>query len=522
MTTTDTRPVPAGGWHDQPSGDAWAMLDVDEVVPAPDNPRRSVGDLTELKASIEAHGLLEPLLVMPHPEDPDRYLLVCGARRLAAATELGLAQVPAVVKTLTEPARVAAMLVENVQRSNLTPLEEAAAFARLLEVDDGATQRDLAVLTGVSQATISKRLALLELPVEALEALDSGGITLGQAQELHKLVDAGAPDRAAELARQKVAGELPANGWRSLDQLIEEDLDRARAARRGEQTRAELEAQGVTILEEPKGGWANRAPRPLEPAELEDQELGEDEDLDEAFDHQRCIWGYPKVTVAVDEHAKLKCHAAAVCEHGEVVWMCRDPKQHAGQDEHSAREAKRREAFEREQAEKRAAEKALSKAATARGAFLGELLAGDLPLGGDTERLEFLLRDVTAVAIERLESEAAKLACKLLQLDPVEVKNAYATTKDWRLTLHQHADHDLSRTAWAVFLAEGEFRMRWTWGNWRGRLVERYIATIQGVGYQFGEAERAKLAAAVESEPAGDPEDLDEDLDEATDEDGGS
>lgn len=113
-----------------------------------------------------------------------------------------------------------------------------------------------------------------------------------------------------------------------------------------------------------------------------------------------------------------------------------------------------------------------------------------------------MLADITAVAIERLESEAAKLACKLLGLEPVVVTGQYSTTKDWRLTLHQHTGENLPRVARAVFLAEGEFRARWTWGNWSGRLVERYLATLEAAGYEFTEAEQAKLAAAVESQPA--------------------
>lgn len=473
------------GLSDNPMVDGWAMLDVEEIVPAPDNPRRHLGDLDELAASIEAHGILEPLLVTSTVPPTDRWLLVCGARRLAAAKQAGLQKVPAVIRELTEAERVATMLVENVQRSNLTALEEASAFARLLEVDPDATQRDLARLTGVSQRTISTRLSLLELPIEALEALDTGRITLGAAERLHKLVDAGRPDRAAELAVQEAAGEL--QGWRSLDHLVGEDLEQLEADRKAAAARADLEAKGVTVLTQPKGGWHNKAPRPL---------TGQDRAED---GHGWCI-SYQDLDVALGDHQALSCHAAAVCEHGEVVWMCRDPKQHPPAVDDA--EAKRRARFEREEAKRKATEKELAQAGKAREAFLVELLAA---AGVDDEfvwpeaHLE-LLADVTTVAIERLESEAAKLACKLLALTPVEIKGFHNTTKDWKLTLHQAAEQDLARVARVVFLAEGEFRLRWTWGTWRGRLEARYAAALKAAGYTFGKAEAAKLNKAQEGE----------------------
>jgi ParB/RepB/Spo0J family partition protein len=473
----------------------WAQLPTDERLRvAPDNPRRDLGDLEELIDSVKAHGILEPLLVTPRE---DYYLLVCGARRLAAARFLELRTVPAVIRELTEPERVAAMIIENVQRSDLTPLEEASAYARLLEVDPDATQRDLAKLTGVSQRTVSARLALLELPIEALEALDTSRITLANAEQLHKLVDAGLADRAAELAVQQAHGKLPA--WQPLEQAVKEDLDRLALERKAEQTRADLKAQGITLLQEPKGGWYNRVPRPL---------AGDD--------HQGCLYVHPLVQVPLQEHAARACHAAAVCPHGERVWMCRDPKLHADQDPRAAADAdyhakREREADyqakrEREEAERRQHDRALTVAARIRVERCRALLAPEVLA---TYQPIQQVDDVLCTLLARLEANVAKAACKLLELDPVEEAQSYGGTyKNYRRALEQLAEDPAirGRVARAVVLAHAEEHLRVGWGRWIGRVADRHLATLQAAGHELSEAEQAKLEAdraEASAEPAG-------------------
>lgn len=149
-----------------------ALVEVRLIDPHPDNPRRDVGDVTELADSIRAQGLLQPLLLMPAG---DRYLVVAGHRRLAAARRLGLESLPAVVRRgLERPDAIAAMLTENLQRADLNPVEEARAYRVL--VDAGWTQTDVARATGRSVATVSHRLALLVLTPEEQDLVARGEI----------------------------------------------------------------------------------------------------------------------------------------------------------------------------------------------------------------------------------------------------------------------------------------------------------------------------------------------------------
>ncbi len=167
-------------------------LDLALLVAHPDNPRESLGDLTDLAVSIRAHGLLAPVVVVPGDvrQDGDRdvrtYLLLAGHRRVAAARLAGLDSVPAIVRDdLDEAGQTEVMLVENVQRADLTPMEQAKGLQRLADL--GLTQRQIAERTGIAQGTVSKRLALLNLPSSVAKAVDSGGISVKDAEALAAL-----------------------------------------------------------------------------------------------------------------------------------------------------------------------------------------------------------------------------------------------------------------------------------------------------------------------------------------------
>jgi ParB family chromosome partitioning protein len=152
-------------------------LPVTALVPAPDNPRRGRGKLNDLAASIASVGVLQPLLVTP--DDGGRYRIVCGERRWAAAVRAGLESVPCVVCVLSEIQRHEAMLIENLQRSSLSKMDEAQAYARLLDL--GLSQRDIASRVGRSQAHISRRIRLLTLPDETRTLVDDGELPLEHA-----------------------------------------------------------------------------------------------------------------------------------------------------------------------------------------------------------------------------------------------------------------------------------------------------------------------------------------------------
>jgi ParB family chromosome partitioning protein len=145
-----------------------AQIRVKEIERDPTQPRKDMGDLSGLQASIAAHGVLEPVIVSPL--DEERYLLIAGERRLTAATLLGLPTVPAIIRTVEEHERLEIQLVENLHRKDLNPVEEAMAYRRLMD-EFGLTQRDLAQRVGKSVAVINETLRILGLPEEVLAAV---------------------------------------------------------------------------------------------------------------------------------------------------------------------------------------------------------------------------------------------------------------------------------------------------------------------------------------------------------------
>ncbi len=150
------------------------MVEVDLIEPDPSQPRSAMGDLTELTASIEDKGILEPILVRPIPEEEDeetgRMLrIISGERRYHAALEAGLAQVPVIEMQVGETEALEIALVENLQRKDLTPFEEGDGYRRLADVH-GYTHGQIADAVGKSRSVITEGLALLEMPSEIQEA----------------------------------------------------------------------------------------------------------------------------------------------------------------------------------------------------------------------------------------------------------------------------------------------------------------------------------------------------------------
>jgi len=159
-------------------------IEIDRLVEASDNLRRRVGNVTELAASVRSIGVLEPLLVTPSPEG---FVVVAGHRRLAAARKAELATVPCVIREMDAVERVIAMVVENEQRTDLSPVEAAEGYFRLIDL--GMTQRELAKRVGRTAKHVASRLALLELPRSTRESVHRGEVSLGAAQALLVLVD---------------------------------------------------------------------------------------------------------------------------------------------------------------------------------------------------------------------------------------------------------------------------------------------------------------------------------------------
>ncbi len=160
-------------------------IDLDRISPNPRQPRTVMREeaLAELADSIRQHGILEPLIVTRSGSD---YTLVAGERRWRAARLAGLSTVPAVVKDTSPQQLLELALVENIQRQDLGPLEEAAAYRQLLE-EHRLTQEEVARRVGKSRSTVANSLRLLNLPPAAKAALEEGRITEGHARTLLSL-----------------------------------------------------------------------------------------------------------------------------------------------------------------------------------------------------------------------------------------------------------------------------------------------------------------------------------------------
>lgn len=164
------------------------QIPLSEIALHPSNPRRDVGDIGQLADSIKRQGVLQPIVVVGHNGG---YLAVAGGRRLAAAKAAGLKHIPALVRTLTDAEAGTVALIENLEREDLDPLEEAQAYQDVLKLT-GWTQAKLAEALGRSQGTIANALRLLGAPEPVRQALREGAITASHAEVALELKDPGA------------------------------------------------------------------------------------------------------------------------------------------------------------------------------------------------------------------------------------------------------------------------------------------------------------------------------------------
>jgi ParB family chromosome partitioning protein len=168
-----------------PPGGAVRALPLDLLEPNPFQPRTfmDASALDELTQSIRAQGILQPLLVRPHPSRPGRFQIVAGERRWRAAGAAGLHEVPTLVREMADTEAAAVALVENLQRQDLNPIDEADGFNRLIS-QFGLTQDALGQAVGKSRSHVANTLRLLNLPQGVKEAVRKGEISAGHARAL--------------------------------------------------------------------------------------------------------------------------------------------------------------------------------------------------------------------------------------------------------------------------------------------------------------------------------------------------
>lgn len=179
-------------------------LPLREIEPDPGQPRKTFDDetLAELSASVAEHGLLQPIAVRPKPSGG--YLIVAGERRWRASRMAGLTEVPVIVKDVTDEQAMELALVENLQREDLDPVEEAAGIRELMTRCD-LTQEQAARKLGKSRSALANSLRLLSLPETVLELLKSGFITIGHAKVVLGLP---APELQEEAAQMIADNQL--------------------------------------------------------------------------------------------------------------------------------------------------------------------------------------------------------------------------------------------------------------------------------------------------------------------------
>ena len=200
-----------------------AYLEVAHIFPHPQNPRKDLGDLTELADSIKANGIMQNLTVVRkpwsvHDDKPVDYTVVIGHRRFAAAKLAGFNEVPCVIVEMADRQQLATMMLENMQRSDLTIIEQAEGFQMMMEL--GETLQDIARQTGFSESTVRRRVKLLELDPEKLREAASRGATLMDFAELDKIAD---PERKNKVLESIGTANFRYELKRALDDAAAEE-----------------------------------------------------------------------------------------------------------------------------------------------------------------------------------------------------------------------------------------------------------------------------------------------------------
>ncbi len=236
------------------SASAVDTVDIDLVVPNPHQPRQHFdkASLQELAESIAEHGVLQPLVVTRVQSDlgPATYQLIAGERRLQAARRAGITRIPVVIKEASDAQLLEMALVENIQRQDLNPIEEAVAFKRLAD-DFAMTQEQIARRVGRSRVTVANTIRLLSLEDDIRASLVSGQISEGHARALLAIEDRGTRldawrrivadsltvRQAEEIAKQLKSANSTKRDGRSLRRIdpqtraIEDELRTALSAR---------------------------------------------------------------------------------------------------------------------------------------------------------------------------------------------------------------------------------------------------------------------------------------------------
>ena len=203
-----------------PSLETLLQVSPEQIVPNPQQPRKHFDQksLNELAQSISSQGIIQPLVVRRHPEFPNKFELVAGERRWRALKQIDVTQVPVVLRNVSDNEILEVSILENIQRENLTVIEEAQSYFDLLQVH-GYTQEELAKKLGRDRSTIANMLRLLQLPSALKNDLETGRITAGHARSILSL-----PNEGLQL---EILKSLLRNSWsvRETERQVRIKLD---------------------------------------------------------------------------------------------------------------------------------------------------------------------------------------------------------------------------------------------------------------------------------------------------------
>ena len=212
---------------DRPVEERKAPVPLERYVPIefvsrnPRNPRRifTEAELEDLAQSIREHGIVQPIVVRPAPENREHFELIAGERRWRAAQRAGLTEIPVILRDVDDRVALELAIIENVQRADLNPVEEAMGYQLLID-DHDYTQADLAQVIGKSRSHVANTLRLLKLPLEVQGLINDGALTAGHARTLitmenphavaERIVKEGLSVRQVEALSQAESKGIPA------------------------------------------------------------------------------------------------------------------------------------------------------------------------------------------------------------------------------------------------------------------------------------------------------------------------
>lgn len=211
-------------------------LRTSEIEPNRLQPRKTFAEdgIASLAESIKEHGIIQPLLVRPYKGS---YQIVAGERRWRAARNAGVDEVPVIIKDLSDSETMQLALIENLQRKNLNPVEEAAGFRELAETY-GMTQEDIARIVGKSRSSVSNSLRLLSLPEEVQELVIEGLVSAGHAKVLLSLEDA---ELIKELAQKVSEGNITVRALETLVAALKSDKKKSAVSKPSDSYFKEME-----------------------------------------------------------------------------------------------------------------------------------------------------------------------------------------------------------------------------------------------------------------------------------------